>query len=452
MYTSLFCPGNETPKKVMEEFPLTLFPASEPIRDAIGFCLPLASISNVRVKADYGDPENSTRHAVVRSNALRLQQVLINLISNAIKYTNTDGESEAVISISLRVATVEDADWRMKRALASSRDAPPEVEAPEHPTTGSVPDRWSAKKKDEKVLLFGVSDGGPGIDQVRADRLFRRFGRLDNKPQRTLGGNQVGQPSGTGLGLHLCQLFVQRMDGQIWATNNRDGAAGATFFFCLPLGPEKIPRTRPKMRPSVRKVRKPTKKRERQRDRRPRPRYSSEKKRDTDGSSGDSRSKIPRMIECETDTSTLSSNDSDRIDIYERRLLIVDDTLINRKILGRMLKKIGFTEFSTVASGQAALQELYNHRYDLVITDLQMPGMSGTELSEVIHGITDEFFQPPVVVGLTADTSLETAERCKASGMKDVIHKPITVEELTEFLERRISVLIDENQRGYLEP
>ena len=38
--------------------------------------------------------------------------------------------------------------------------------------------------------------------------------------------------------MHLCQLFVQRMEGQIWATNNPDGAPGATFFFCLPLGLE----------------------------------------------------------------------------------------------------------------------------------------------------------------------------------------------------------------------
>merc|ERR1712176_141280 len=122
--------------------------------------------------------------------------------------------------------------------------------------------------------------------------------------------------------------------------------------------------------------------------------------------------------------------------------------------LGRMLKKIGLVNFSMVASGQAALKELYKERYDVVITDLQMPGMSGTELTEAIHGIDDEFFRTPVVVGLTADTSLETVERCKASGMKDVIHKPITVDELTEFFERRISVLIEENenQSKHLEP
>ena len=227
---------------MMEEFPLTIFPAADPIKDAIGFCLPLASISNVTVVADYGDHPCSTEHFSVRSNALRLQQVLINLISNAIKYTNADGDEKSVIKVSLRASTVEDVNWHLKRSLASSR---------KNDTEESHGDSWSQKPGSEKVLLFGVSDGGPGIDRVQADRLFRRFGRLDNKPKRTLGSNKVGQPSGTGLGLHLCQLFVQRMEGQIWATNNDQGE-GATFFFCLPLGRESKYRPKAVKRSSIR--------------------------------------------------------------------------------------------------------------------------------------------------------------------------------------------------------
>ena len=130
---------------------------------------------------------------------------------------------------------------------------------------------------------------------------------------------------------------------------------------------------------------------------------------------------------------------------------MVDDTLINRKILNRMMKQLGFSKLKMVGSGQAALKELYNARYDLVITDLNMPGMNGMELSEAILNINDEYFQTPVVVGLTADTGEEVVEKCKSSGMQDVIHKPITVDELREFFEKRISILIDQNQNSHME-
>ena len=88
-----------------------------------------------------------------------------------------------------------------------------------------------------------------------------------------------------------------------------------------------------------------------------------------------------------------STDDQERISIYERRILMVDDTLINRKILNRMMKQLGFSKLKMVGSGQAALKELYNARYDLVITDLNMPGMNGMELSEAILNINDEYFQ-----------------------------------------------------------
>ena len=159
---------------------------------------------------------------------------------------------------------------------------------------------------------------------------------------------------------------------------------------------------------------------------------------------------IPLLTE-EPGESSDSTDDQERISIYERRVLMVDDTLINRKILNRMMKQLGFFKLKMVGSGQAALKELYNARYDLVITDLNMPGMNGMELSEAILNINDEYFQTPVVVGLTADTGEEVVEKCKSSGMQDVIHKPITVDELREFFEKRISILIDQNQNSHME-
>merc|ERR1712003_101239 len=69
---------------MLGDFPLTSIPASSPINDSVVFCQPLASISNVELRVDTSAAPDS----FVRSNSLRLQQVLINLVSNAIKYTS----------------------------------------------------------------------------------------------------------------------------------------------------------------------------------------------------------------------------------------------------------------------------------------------------------------------------------------------------------------------------
>lgn len=133
---------------------------------------------------------------------------------------------------------------------------------------------------------------------------------------------------------------------------------------------------------------------------------------------------------------------------YKQRVLLVDDTLINRKVLSRILKKIGFSDVTTVDSGHSALVELHKeNNYDLVISDLQMPGMSGTELSQAIFEpsptkTTDHVeFQIPVVIGLTADTRPDVADRCNASGMSDVLYKPITAEDMKKYVETKSMLL-----------
>jgi len=126
---------------------------------------------------------------------------------------------------------------------------------------------------------------------------------------------------------------------------------------------------------------------------------------------------------------------------HMRTVLFVDDTLINRKVISRILKKAGFSNVTTVESGPEAMIELSKKKnYDLVISDFDMPGMSGTELSEAIATNNGDF-QRPVVVGLTADTSPIVAERCRASGMSDVLYKPITVEDMKKYVETTVSFL-----------
>lgn len=342
---------------------MTPIAAAGPMKDTVDFCQPLASISSVKVAIDYGKAQN----AIVKSNALRLQQVLINLVSNAIKYTSTD----SVIHISIRAITATEASSMMDNSIASSLGAS---------NTGEN----MISNSSDPVLLFSVSDCGPGIPFDQADRLFRRFARLDCSPGRSLGNNKIGQPTGTGLGLNLCQSFVRRMKGHIWATNNED--KGSTFSFYLPL---------------ISNFADP----------------------------------IPRQLSSRSMASsrTTQKQSYEDISVFRRRILLVDDVLINRKVLDRMLKRIGALKVVTVGSGHDALAELSKHQYDLVITDLQMPHMSGNELSKAIAAAN--LPKRPVVVGLTADTSMRIAEKCAESGMADVIYKPITVSEMRDYFE-----------------
>ncbi len=351
---------------------MAAIPAPDQINDAVCFCQPLAFISNVNIVADL----KSDQKLCVRSNALRLQQVLINLISNAIKYTKRGSD----INIRLHATTLGDAKKMVDNAIASADNVK------------------SGECHDDAldVLVISISDCGPGIASDQAGRLFQRYAQLESRPTRVLGGNAVGQPSGTGVGLHLCQLFVDRMNGQLWVTNNRNGLDGCTFSFYLPLVSCDANYSVPKTKKLI--------------------------------SASGSRSNLSEK-RVETKTSKAS--------VFDCRVLLVDDTLINRKVFDRMLKKLGISCSVTVNSGEKALQELARNSYDLVITDLQMPGMSGTELSAAIRD-SNNGTTTPVVVGLTADIRRDALDRCVESGMADVLYKPITLSEMKEYFETTV--------------
>ncbi len=114
------------------------------------------------------------------------------------------------------------------------------------------------------------------------------------------------------------------------------------------------------------------------------------------------------------------------------RILLAEDNLINRRVAMLLLNSIGY-EAHAVENGLEALDALRAATYDVVLTDVQMPGMDGFETSRAIWR---EFAEDsrPYIVAMTAHALRGDRERCLAAGMDAYISKPINVGELRTVL------------------
>ena len=110
----------------------------------------------------------------------------------------------------------------------------------------------------------------------------------------------------------------------------------------------------------------------------------------------------------------------------ECRVLVVDDSPVNRAVLKAMLKKIGVDNVKTAENGREALTALKGGSVDLVFSDLWMPEMDGRELVRAIRADA-ELSRLPVYL-VTADVEART--RSEADGFTDVLLKPLTLEKL----------------------
>ncbi len=123
-------------------------------------------------------------------------------------------------------------------------------------------------------------------------------------------------------------------------------------------------------------------------------------------------------------------------DYRARRILLVEDNVINQKVALGLLLKLGYhADVST--NGQEAVTASSKVRYDAIIMDCEMPVMSGYQATQLIREREEVNGLPPVpIIALTAHAATGYKDKCLKSGMNDHLSKPVRLEHLQDTLDR----------------
>ena len=118
------------------------------------------------------------------------------------------------------------------------------------------------------------------------------------------------------------------------------------------------------------------------------------------------------------------------------KILVVDDQQTMRGIARQCLKRIGVTQVTIVASGEAAMDALKSKPFDAIISDLNMPGMSGLDLAEAkaAHPVLKSV---PIFVA-TSEVYLDSLDRTNING---VVAKPFSVADMKTALESAVGAI-----------
>lgn len=117
---------------------------------------------------------------------------------------------------------------------------------------------------------------------------------------------------------------------------------------------------------------------------------------------------------------------------YPMSILVVEDNLINQRVIVHMLHKMGY-EPDLSSNGIEALERCAQKNYDLVLMDVQMPEMDGLEATRIIR---KELAIQPAIVAMTANAMAEDREECMKAGMDDYLSKPMKPNDVQEVIEK----------------
>jgi len=126
------------------------------------------------------------------------------------------------------------------------------------------------------------------------------------------------------------------------------------------------------------------------------------------------------------------------------RILIAEDNIVNQKLTISLLNLMGY-KVDAVINGREAVEILYEKDFDIILMDIQMPEMSGIEATIKIR---DSFpaAKQPYIIALTANAMVGDREKCLESGMVDYMAKPINISQLQEMIIKWGTVLQSKNK------
>ena len=119
--------------------------------------------------------------------------------------------------------------------------------------------------------------------------------------------------------------------------------------------------------------------------------------------------------------------------VRDAHILVVDDDPSNRWLLQRQLELLG-GKVDTAENGELGLKALSMSRIDLLVTDCHMPRMDGVLLARAVRAAEEPALSGLPIIGLTADVTSETRERCLNAGMTEVAIKPLTLERISHLV------------------
>ena len=308
----------------------------------------------------------------VVGDALRLRQVLVNLLGNAVKFTESGGVMVTV--------------------------------------------RADKARRGRHRLAFAVCDTGIGISDDQRERLFDAFAQADRSTARRYGG--------TGLGLAISKRLCTLMGGDLTVRST----LGKGSTFTARIEAEAVSTEEAEARAA-----RPVSEEKTARPAAPAPEEKAAGQRG--GTAGDGSSAAPAAREAPPEARQKATYQAHKAgQASPLHILVVEDNKINQQVVLRLLKRAGYAA-DVVGNGRAAVAAAQRQLYDVLFMDIQMPEMDGLTATREIRRALPADAQPRIIA-MTANAMQGDRERCLEAGMDDYLSKPVRVDALFDALER----------------